>query len=174
MSNLPSIKKSLRRHRLDDEIMVYDESSDAVHLLNSSAADVVDMIESGEKPDSIVTKLNGASGSEAGADILALTLDTLDRAKLVENEGSSILADATRRQMLRRLAAVGAAMLVPAVVTLSPRNASAQGGSLLPNGSACTASAQCASACCGKNSSGSCVSNHCSNPADCGGGANCT
>lgn len=169
MSELPLIKKGLLRHRLDDEIMVYDVSSDAVHLVNPSAAEVMDMIESGEKSDSIVTKLNGASGSDAGADILALTLDTLDRAKLVEKEGSSILADATRRQMLLRLAGVSAALLVPAIVTLAPRNASAQ-ASLLVNGAACTTSAQCQSGCCASNSAGVCTTNTCSPTPGC---ANC-
>lgn len=163
MTNLPTLRTGLRRHVLDDQLLVYDTKTDQIHLLNSTTAKVLDLIEEGFGSDDVIKKLDEINGATGGADLLSLALGELRSAGLLDTEKVEVpkIHETTRRQMVQRIAAAGAAILVPAIITLAPQSAAAQGSSL-PNGSACTLSSQCASGCCATNSSGSCTNHTCS------------
>jgi hypothetical protein len=171
MKELPSLRAGLLRHRLDNELLVYDTRADQIHLLNPSTFAVVEMLEEGVDAETMANRLGSANKTD-GADILALALDELAKAKLLESKSSasSIIPDGTRRQMIQRAAGLGAALLIPAIVTLTPRTASA--ASNLANGAACVSSVECLSGCCGSNGSGACLTNKCS-PSGPGNCTNC-
>jgi hypothetical protein len=169
MDQTPSLRPGLLRHRLDNELLVYDTNAEQIHLLNPTTFAVVEMLEEGVDPAMMASRLGAQNHTDAGAEILALALDELAKAKLLEmkvENSSTIIPDGNRRQMIQRAATLGAALLIPAIVTLTPKAASA--ATNLANGSPCVQSTECLSGCCGKNSSGSCQSNVCSPTPACG------
>ena len=172
MKPLPSLRGDLLRQKLDNELLVYDAQDEQIHLLNASTTKIVELIDDGASADAIADELGADKGREAGAEMLALALDELAATKLVATPAGSpvmeMMGPTTRRKAMQRIAGLSAALLIPAIVTLAPGKAGAQGG--LPsknraNGIACTTSAQCASGCCGGNAAGTCVNNVC-NPKD--------
>jgi hypothetical protein len=163
MPNLPSLRPGLRHHNLDDQLLVYDQENDQIHLLNSTTAKVVHLIDQGLTSDELVCRLDQIDPGLTGNDALALAMHELRSARLLESNEFDVpkIHESTRRQMMQRIAAAGAAILIPAIITLAPKSAGAQ-ASQLPDGSFCTASGQCASGCCASNSAGSCDNSHCS------------
>jgi hypothetical protein len=154
---------------LDDQLLVYDTQTDQIHLLNSTTAKVLELVEEGIGSDEVVKRLDEINGGSQGADLLSLALGELRSAGLLETKNVEVpkIHETTRRQMVQRIAAAGAVILVPAIITLAPQSAAAQ-GSQLANGSACTASGQCASGCCASNSAGACTNHLCSPTPGCG------
>ncbi len=151
MTPLPSLRTGLRRHQLDGQLLVFDAQADQVHLLDGTTAAVVEMLDQGVSSDAIAERLGAEEGTAAGATLLALALDQLAEARLVAASASAVapIMETTRRQMIQRVAGLGAALMVPAIVTLTPRRAYAGTGQT--NGTTCSASTQCASRCCKTN-----------------------
>jgi hypothetical protein len=140
---LPSLREGLLRHPLGDQVLVYDRTRDRIHLLDRVTASVVDSLERGDTAAGIATQLEQRMNSNGGEDLLALALDELEKAELTENNVPTPvrIADVTRREILRRFAMVGAAVLVPTIITLTPNTASGQAS--VGCGSACTSTASC-------------------------------
>ena len=144
--------------------MVYDKADDQIHLLDGTTATVFELLEQGAASEAIESTLSARQTIAPGAELLALALDELAQARLLQGKAEkSTSAMQSRRQALQKLAGAGAALLIPAIVTLTPNRALAQ-GTLGGIGAACTTNNQCANNCCGKNSSGGvdCHSNQCS------------
>jgi hypothetical protein len=173
MNLLPSLRKGLLRHPLGDQVLVYDTKRNKVHLLDRTTAEVVDSLELGESPEAIAVKLHQRTGS-SGDDMLMLALDELAQAELTEAGALAAkpIPDPTRREILRRFAALGTAALVPVVLTLTPSTAL---GASLACGQACVTTTQCPGTtrptchCCkiGGNTDGTCsteLSGNCQNP----------
>lgn len=160
MTPLPSLRTGLRRHQLDGQLLVFDAQAEQVHLLDGTTAAVVEMLDQGVPSDAIAERLGADEGTAAGATLLALALDQLAEARLIAPSASAVapIIEPTRRQMIQRVAGLGAALMVPAIVTLTPRRAYAATGGAV--GSTCNASGQCASGCCKASGSGAntCVS----------------
>lgn len=166
----PSLRQGVLSHRLDDQLVVYDVAADRIHLLDGTTATVYESLQKGVGCSAIESKLNAQQTVAPGAELLALALDELTKARLIDGDsGESTPAMESRRQMLQKLAGVGAALLIPAIVTLAPNTLYSQAATGFVNGTACTSSSQCASRCCASNAVGSCVTHTCS-PNTC---ANC-
>jgi len=140
---LPSLRKGLLRHPFVDQVLVYDTQQDRIHLMDKTTAEVVSSLEKGDTADVIAARLNLETGTDNGSALLALALDELAQAELTEGpEGAAgLMPEITRRQMLGKFVGLGAAVLIPAIVSLSPNTASAVSG--FQCGSACTQTAQC-------------------------------
>jgi hypothetical protein len=139
------------RHKLDDELLVYDTVEQRIHLLNATTTAVVEMIDEGTPPEAIVEKLDSMQGASVGSQLLALALDELAKEGLTRDAGNSTrISDVSRRQLLQRVAAVGAMLLTPAIASLTPATlhaASACGTFCASQSSNCT---NPACACCAK------------------------
>lgn len=160
--NLPSVRAGLRWHQIDNELMIYDEHENLIHLLNPCSAEVLRMLQKGMSSAQITEVLGADHGAQRAAALLEVALDELTRVKLVTAEGDEFRKGApTRREALQRLIGAGATMLIPAIISLSPRTAEAQ-GTQQANGTVCIHSFQCASKCCGTNNGGGCSSGKCS------------
>ena len=151
MEHLPSLRVGLLAHRLDDQFLVYDPAADKIHLLDATTARVYGMLDSrrSTRGDILRDLASLANGSDAEV-LLALSLDELRKAGLLDrvNGGYRTIPDTTRRDLLKKLAAVGAtALLIPGITTLTARDLSAQ-GTCIPIGGACNQDAQC---CVGSN-----------------------
>ena len=156
MNSLPRVRPGLLRHRLDEQVLVYDPRDDKVHLLDPTTACVLDLLEEGgwtaERVAGEVARRLEVDPSE---ELLALSLDELRKADLLDKSTGSIppVTDLRRREMLRKVGLAGAAaLLIPAITTLTATPAMA--ATCLHNGQPCTVSGQC---CSQKCSGGICI-----------------
>lgn len=157
---LPIVRKGLHLNRLDNELLVYDAQEEVVHLLNETTACVLGLLSDGtvtrNQIEAQIAQRTGAAPSES---VFLLAVDELRKANLLEDSADNAepLSDLTRRAMLRKMAMTGAAaLLIPAITTLSPRRAYAQasGGCRLKK-ECCTVDADCCdNKCDGSTSSG--------------------
>ena len=132
MNPRPSLRPGLLSHRLDGQLMVYDKTDDNIHLLDGTTATVFELLEQGTGMGAIESKLDTQQTVAPGAELLALALDELAQARLLEGkERKSAPEMDNRRQALQKLAGVGAALLIPAIVTLVPRGAQAQASGVI-------------------------------------------
>lgn len=177
MKSLPRVRTGLLRHALDGQVLVYDPRDDRVHLLDPTTACVLELLEEGGwTAETITPELARRLDVTANAGLLLLALDQLQIADLLDKNAATPtpLVDVTRRDLVRKLALTGAAaLLIPAVATLTSSRAYAQSGGSInrANGAACDHSFQCLNGCCGSNSSGGCNNNVCQSTTTC---SNCS
>jgi hypothetical protein len=129
MNPLPRVRSGLLRHPLDEQVLVYDSSSEQVHLLDPATACVLDLLEEGGwTREGIAIEIAARTGVAQSDDFLSLAIDELRRARMLETAAEvSLLPEVTRRDALRRLALSGAsAMMVPTIATLMASNIHAQ------------------------------------------------
>ncbi len=174
MTSLPRVRAGLLRHSLDEQVLVYDSRDDQVHLLDPTTACVMELLEEGGWTEpKIIPEVARRLKITPNQDLVALALDQLGRAGLLDESSAPTtkLVDVNRREMVRKLAFTGAAaLLVPAVATLTATRGHAQGSFLGAAGSACLYDGNCQSGnCC---PSGLCSADACfvdgtiCNPAD--------
>ncbi len=158
---LPIVRKGLQLNRLDDELLVYDGREDVVHLLNETTASVLNLLSEGSRTqDEIEVELTRITGAENSENILLLAVDELRKANLLQ-DGADVpepLNDLTRRAMVRKMALTGAAaLLIPAITSLSPRRAYAQAsGGCRAKKECCTVNADCCSNKCDTSTNNGC------------------
>lgn len=153
MSTLPRVRPGLLRQRLDEQVLVYDPREDKVHLLDPTTACVLDLLEEGgwaqpRMTQEVARRLNVA----ASEDLVSLSLDELRKADLLDTSSAPVPAvtDLRRREMLRKVGLAGAAaLLIPAITTLTASPAYAVGTNCVLEGGACTQGSQCCSGICG-------------------------
>ena len=152
MITLAKVRTDLLCHQLDDQLMVYDPTDETIHLLDVTTACVFRLLqEGGRNVDEVIAELAVRTGFQPSPGLLLLALDELRHADLLDEtleprravSGASLF----RRAMLKKVVAAGAtAMLVPAIVTLSPSQAAAQGSCLAHDACCNTASDICCNA----------------------------
>ncbi len=132
MITLGRARSDIRCHQLDDQLMVYDPVHDAVHLLDPTTASVLRLLQEGGRTiDEITVEVARENNYVPSEGLLILAIDELRHAGLLdEPEGSREQlkgAGVFRRAMLKKVVAAGAAaLIVPAIVTLSPSDAYGQ------------------------------------------------
>ncbi|HUR00871.1 MAG TPA: hypothetical protein VM166_15585 [Gemmatimonadaceae bacterium] len=145
-------KSGLLTHELDKQVVVYDPDGDRVHLLDSSTASVLKSLQhSGRAEPAHLFE----SAGEVKKEMYAIAVDELSRADLIDSPAR--LADVTRRDMLKRIAVMGGgALLVPAVISLTPGAVYAQSvcDARVNNGSSMCVSG---TPCCATDSSGALI-----------------
>src|SRR5215217_6767359 len=108
--NSPRARTDLLRHRLDEQLVVYDARHDRVHLLDLTTALVLDLlIEGPESPESIVLETRRRSAHYVDSNLVALALEQLRDADLLESEleVDSQIVTPNRREAIQRLTAAG-------------------------------------------------------------------
>lgn len=126
---------------LDDELLVYDLERHRAHCLNRSAALVWRHCDGETSVEQLAGLLSRELKAEVGNEYVWYALRRLRNSRLLATSSEIAAEDArwTRRDLLRGLAAVGAAAVVlPTVVSMvAPATLYAQ-ASCLPAGSVCT------------------------------------
>lgn len=158
---MPRVRVGLLHHVLDSEVVVYDSERDTVHLLDPTSACVFEMLEAGKTRAEIKTGLSRKFDDLATDELLALSIEVLQEAGLLEPEAERTqylpIPEVNRREMLRKVAAAGVAgLLVPAISSLTASRAYAQASCTSLGNTGCTSTAR---ACCAN--SGPCVGNRC-------------
>lgn len=155
MSSLPRVRPGLLRQRLDEQILVYDPREDKVHLLDPTSACVLDLLEEGGwARERISGEIARRMNVEASEELVSLSLDELRKADLLDTSSAPVapVTDLRRREMLRKLGLAGAAaLLIPAITTLTASPAYAIGTGCVLSPGACTSNAQCCSGICGRS-----------------------
>lgn len=152
-----SVFKPLARERaliveeLKDETLVYDLESHRAHCLNRSAALIWKHCDGRRSIAEITHRLKRELHAGVDEETVRYALDKLAKYHLLEtSEGRPLVARKkamlTRREMVRRLG-LAAAVALPLVTTIVAPTP-AQAATCLPNGSSCTASADCCSGLC--------------------------
>ncbi|HYN81414.1 MAG TPA: hypothetical protein VES88_07930 [Gemmatimonadaceae bacterium] len=148
---LPRIRSGLLRHTLDNQVLIYDSRDDRVHLLDPTTACVLELLEEGGwTSEGITAELAVRLSVAPNEAFLPLALEELRNADLLEPTEASpaALVDVPRRDLIRKLALTGAAaMLVPAIATLSATRAYGQaspGVGTVASCQPCTQDEQCA------------------------------
>lgn len=163
MRALPRIRSGILRHALDNQVLVYDPRDDRVHLLDPTTACVLELLEEGGwTAEGVSSELASRLGIANDSGLLALALEQLGTANLLENAvpAAAPLAGVNRRELVRKLAMTGAAsLLVPAIATLTATPGYAQ-GSALADGSFCGDND-------GRCASGNCCQATCIGPSFC-------
>lgn len=165
MNSLPRVRAGLLRHSLDEQVLVYDSRDDQVHLLDPTTACVMELLEEGSWTEpKIVPEVARRLRITPNEDLVTLALDQLGSAGLLDENSAAptALGGVNRREMVRKLAFTGAAaLLVPAVATLTATRGYAQGSFLGAAGSACLYDGNCQSGnCCPVNAT--CTATPCS------------
>ncbi|HUQ19166.1 MAG TPA: hypothetical protein VM099_06100 [Gemmatimonadaceae bacterium] len=150
MSSLPRVRPGMLRHRLEEQSLVYDPREDKVHLLDPTTACILDLLEEGGwSRERMKTEVSRRLNIDATDEVIALSLDELRKADVIET-AEPVVSDMARRDMLRKIGIVGAtALAVPIITTLTATPAYAVCTGRLPQGSACVAGSQCCSGACG-------------------------
>lgn len=152
MNSLPRARTGLLRHSLDGQVLVYDSRDDQVHLLDPTTACVMELLEEGGWTEpKIIPEVARRLNITPNADLVMLALDELEKAGLLETGSAAPVnrVDVGRRELLRKVAFTGAAaLLVPAVATLTATRGYAQGSMLTPAGGPCLYDGNCISGNC--------------------------
>jgi len=116
----PQVRKSglLVRH-IGEESVVYDLERHEAHCLNASAAAVFTRCDGQTDSREMASQLSGALGADVDERWVGLALEGLEKARLLEPTPSAddVPTSPGRREVLRR-AGIGAALLLPAVVSM--------------------------------------------------------
>jgi Coenzyme PQQ synthesis protein D (PqqD) len=144
-------KQGIISKEADDELLVYDLKRDLAHCLNPSAAAVWKLSDGRTSVNQISQILSKQTGHASDESIVWLALSELRRAHLLEEDGSAQLNIATmfgmtRREAIRRIG-VGAAIVLPVVISITAPTP-AEAGSCLTQNAPCSTSAECCSMAC--------------------------
>ena len=152
MITLSKVRTDVLSHHLDDQVVVYDPRSDAVHLLDRTTGCVMELLkEGGRSVDELTAELARRIGYAPSPGLLWLAIEELRRSGLLAecdaprrlNGGASMF----RRSMLKKVAAAGAtALIVPLVVSITPGDAYAQASTCLAHNACCVPGDTCCDA----------------------------
>lgn len=106
---------------LADETLVYDLKRHKAHCLNRTAAAVWRHCDGDTAPSEIARSLEAELDIPRDEQVVRFALDRLDRARLLEErtEVSRASAGQSRRELVRKLAVVGGAILLPMVTSIT-------------------------------------------------------
>lgn len=157
MTAIPRIKAGLLCNELDGQKLIYDSHSERIHLLDSTTARVFERLQNGARTrEEIVSELPNEDSRSA---LFDLAIEELRKAELLDDSISPLGATKAigRRELLRKIALTGAAAaIIPAIVTLSAKEAFGQ-GSCLPKKACCTVDAECCSGKCDLSTATGCT-----------------
>lgn len=148
MKPLPRIRPGLLRHSLDEQVLVYDTSKDQVHLLDPTTAIVLELLEQGGwTREGITVEIADRTGVPRNPAFLSLAIEELRRTGLLDETTEKVVAmgELTRRDVVKGLAMSGAAaVLLPAIATVTATRGMAQTIGTTASCGACTVDNDCA------------------------------
>lgn len=108
-------REGLLLRELPDELVVYDTAENRAHCLNRTAAAVFRLADGTRDVDDLARLVAPGTGAAEGRAVVRLALDRLGEAGLVA--AAPVSPPPSRRELLRR-AALGTAILLPAVASM--------------------------------------------------------
>lgn len=138
---------------LDDEVLVYDLQRNKAHCLNGTSAQVWNAIDGDRSVASMAAELGDSfPDQDADAIVWHALVQLSERRLLVGDlpEGAPARGDlaSSRRELFRKAAMVGAAVVAVPVIRSIVAPDAAQAATCLNPGAGCASSAQCCSGLC--------------------------
>ena len=116
---LPQARRSgVITSELDGEILIYDLARHRAHCLNASAAFVWRNCDGQRTEADLAVLWQEATGQPGGQEIVTLALRQLQRARLLEAMIETTGSRFSRQELLRKAGFVGAAAIVPTVLSI--------------------------------------------------------
>jgi len=118
---------------IDGEIIAYNTTSEQIYLLNSTTALVFEHLDGATNPEALTSVMTERLGLPADPGLVALALQELRQAGLLEEEAAQPQQPVvTRREVMKRLSLTGALLalmpVVQSVVVPTPAMAASVGG----------------------------------------------
>jgi len=110
MENPVARQDGLVMQEVPDELLVYDLRTDKAHCLNRSAAMVWKLCDGTNSVDDIVRQFKSAGGGTITQDFVWLALSQLDEKRLLDTTVAPRFKGESRRQLIRRMGYVSAAL----------------------------------------------------------------
>jgi hypothetical protein len=123
---------------VDGELLIYDLERNKAHCLNSTAALVWQHCDGQTSVTELARAVSTALDTRFGETVIELALTQLSRDHLLceTDEGLPVVADLSRRALVRRLGF--GAVLLPLITTITAPTALAATSNCIPSGGACT------------------------------------
>ena len=146
-------KQNLITKEVAGELVIYDQASDRVHCLNSTAAFVWTHCDGETSLATMAGMLEAEIKSPVEQDVILYALKQLHKSKLLDDTFDVIATKPVlSRRAIMRLG-LATALTIPLVTSIVSPTA-AQAASCLPPGAACVADADCCSNSCVDNGRG--------------------
>lgn len=133
---------------LDGELLIYDLDTNEAHCLNGEAAAVWRFCDGSRSIADLSVAVAPAAPRDVAAEMVNHALSELGKRGLLDGDVPETGSGVSRRELLRKLAVVGAVGLALPVVKSIVAPTAAQAATCLPPGALCTSSAQCCSGLC--------------------------
>jgi hypothetical protein len=150
---LPRVEGLVVRE-LAGELVVYDSARHRAYCLNPTVASIWRSCEGGTSPGQARLRLEAELGRSMPDDVVWLGLDQLRKAGLLDESSSDAPRHPSRREVLRRVGAAGAALLpvvaslaVPPAVAAISCACNAKTGTNACNNAHCAIGARCGKTC---------------------------
>lgn len=134
---------------VQDEMVVYDTNNAQANCLNQTAALVWEYADGNTSVSELAQKVEAKLGTPVDERIVWYALDQLHHKNLLEGqvELPQPFSNLSRRDLLKRVALVGALVAIPTVISITVPSAT-EAATCLSQGSACVSNAQCCSGNC--------------------------
>lgn len=148
-NNPVSRKDNIVTQELDGEVLIYDLAKNKAFCLNETSALVWEMCDGNKSVSEISEGVSKKLNSPANEDLVWLAIDQLKKENLIANgeELPNNFEGVNRREVIKKVGLASMIALPVVAGLIAPTAAHAASGTLV-NGTACTASSQCASGCC--------------------------
>lgn len=110
MENPVARQDGLVMQEVPDELLVYDLRTDKAHCLNRSAAMVWKLCDGTNSVDDIVRQFKAGGGGTITQDFVWLALSQLDEKRLLDTTVAPRFKGESRRQLIRKIGYVSAAL----------------------------------------------------------------
>lgn len=141
-NNYPRARRNqITVQKIENEILLYDDAADKANLLNVTAALVWEACDGNTSVPEIAARVSRQLGAQADENVVRYALHQLSEKNLLEERVPARTRAMTRREFIRA-GVVGAAVVLPVIVTLTvpqPTEAS----SCLPSGLPCATNGEC-------------------------------
>lgn len=151
-SSLPTARRTdLIVQEMDGEVVLYDSISDRANVLNRTAAVIWNLSDGATSVNDIALRASRELDAPVDAKLVWYTLEQLSKKNLMQSPVAppAPLRGMTRRDFLRA-GAVGAAVVLPVIVTMTAPAVSSA-ASCIASGQQCFSGTQCCSENCIQN-----------------------
>ena len=122
--------------QIDGELLIYDLDRNKAHCLNSTAAFVWQHCDGQTSLTELARAVSTALQTPYGEAVIEMALTQLGRDHLLCETPEEVVADLSRRALVRRLGL--GAVLLPLITTITAPTALAATSTCVPSGGACT------------------------------------
>ncbi len=127
-------KTNVFAEKLPQEVVLYDKTNYKVHCLSKTAAAVWESSDGTRTIDELTSVVEAKSGVPAERQLVALAVDELQKAGLMEACSGPVVdaAQASRREAMGKIALAGTALVATLVASAPQAHASTHGPTAVP------------------------------------------